>query len=119
MGIVLRGILRLTKPSIHYILYWTHNIYIWSLSSDKTPLVPADSVEVPHPACASSLPPAGLHGPPELPDLSGGEATGGAHLLLDVEGDLSTPTAQGVGLVAPLSKGTGSLSHGDRLFFWK
>ena len=71
-----------------------------------------------HPACASSLPPAGLHGPPELPDLGGGEATGGAHLLLDVECHLAAPPAQSVGLVTPLSKGTGTLGHGDGFIFF-
>ena len=49
---------------------------------------PADEVEVPHPAGAGGLPPLGLHGPPELADLGRGEAAGGAHLLLDVEGHL-------------------------------
>ena len=49
---------------------------------------PADEVEVPHPAGAGGLPPLGLHGPPELADLSRGEAAGGAHLLLNVEGHL-------------------------------
>ena len=43
---------------------------------------------MPHPAGAGGLPPLGLHGPPELADLGRGEATGGAHLLLDVEGHL-------------------------------
>ena len=32
--------------------------------------------------------PAGLDGPVVLPDLGGGEAAGGARLLLDVEGHL-------------------------------
>ena len=43
---------------------------------------------MPHPAGAGGLPPLGLHGPPELADLGRGEATGGAHLLLDMEGHL-------------------------------
>ena len=38
-------------------------------------------------------------------------SAGCADLLLDVEGDLATPPAQGVGLVAPLTKGTGTLGH--------
>ena len=70
---------------------------------------------MPHPASTSSLPPLGLDGPVVLPDLSLGVATWGAHFLLDVEGDLPTPAAQGVGLVAPFSKGAGSLGHGDFL----
>ena len=32
-----------------------------------------------------------------------------------MEGDLTTPAAHGVGLVAPLSKGACSLGHGDYL----
>ena len=78
---------------------------------------------MPHPAGASGLPPLGLHGPEaqtlltslstlsrlgspsKTPDLGGGEAAGGAHLLLDVEGDLAAPPAQSVRLVAPHSKG--------------
>ena len=68
---------------------------------------------MPHSASASGLPPASLLGPTELPDLGSRVATGGADLLLDVEGDLATPPAQGVGLVAPLTKGTGTLGHDE------
>ena len=70
---------------------------------------------MPHPASAGGLPPLGLDGPVVLPDLSLGVATGSAYFLLDMEGDLTTPAAQGVGLVAPFSKGAGSLGHGDFL----
>ena len=76
-----------------------------------------------HSTGASGLPPLGLHGPEtktlstslstlltlsspsKTPDLGGREAAGGAHLLLDVEGDLAAPPAQSVRLVAPHSKG--------------
>ena len=76
---------------------------------------PSDNVQMPHPAGTDGLPPLSLDGPVVLPDLSLGVATGCAHFLLDMEGDLTTPAAQGVGLVAPRSKGAGSLSHGDFL----
>ena len=76
---------------------------------------PADDVQMPHPASAGGLPPLGLDRPVVLPDLSLGVATGSAYFLLDMEGDLTTPAAQGMGLVAPLSKGAGSLGHGDFL----
>ena len=66
---------------------------------------------MPHPAGTGGLPPLSLDGPVVLPDLSLGVATGCAHFLLDIEGDLTTPAAQGVGLIAPLSKGAGSLGH--------
>ena len=89
---------------------------------------------MPHPAGAGGLPPLGLHrpeqtilltfhstsdtdSPSKAPDLGVGEATGSALLLLDVEGDLAAPPAQRVRLVASLSKGTGSLSHDDRIVF--
>ena len=76
---------------------------------------PSDNVQMPHPAGTDGLPPLSLDGPVVLPDLSLGVATGCAHFLLDMEVDLSTPAAQSVGLVAPLSKGAGSLGHGDFL----
>ena len=75
--------------------------------------LPADNVKMPHSASASGLPPAGLLGPSELPDLGGWVAAGGADLLLDMEGHLATPPAQGVRLVTPLSKGTGTLGHDE------
>ena len=43
-----------------------------------------------HAARASGLPPLGLDGPVELPDLGLGVAAAGALLLLDVERDLQT-----------------------------
>ena len=79
---------------------------------------PADKVEVPHSAGASGLPPASLHWPSVLPDMSCRVSTGSAGLLLNVETDLATPPAQGVGLIAPFSKGTGSLGHLGTLLFW-
>ena len=66
---------------------------------------------MPHPTGASGLPPLSLYRPAKRPDLGGRKATGSTHLLLDVECHLTTPSAQGVGLVAPLSKGTGTLGH--------
>ena len=78
-------------------------------------LLPADKSQVPHSTSAGGLPPLGLHRPAEAPDLGGGESAGGTDLLLDVECHLTTPSAQGVGLVAPLSKGTGTLGHGVSL----
>ena len=68
---------------------------------------------MPHSASSGGLPPASLLGPTELPDLGSGVATGSADLLLDMEGDLATPPAQGVRLVTPLSKGAGTLGHGE------
>merc|ERR1719508_89842 len=86
-----------------------------SLLTESVAELPADNIKMPHPARTSSLPPLGLDGPIVLPDLSLGVATWGAPFLLDVEGDLPTPAAQGVGLIAPFSKGAGSLGHGDFL----
>ena len=70
---------------------------------------------MPHPAGTSGLPPLGFDGPVVTPDPSLRVSTWVTHLLLDVEGNLSTPAAQGASLVAPLSKGAGSLGHGDSL----
>ena len=50
-----------------------------------------------------------------LGDTLPGVATWGTHFILDVEDNLPTHAAQGVGLVAPFSKGAGSLGHGDFL----
>ena len=70
---------------------------------------------MPHPASAGGLPPLSLDRPVVLPDLGCWVATGSTDFLLDVEGDHSTPAAQGVGLITPLSKGASSLGHGDVL----
>ena len=59
---------------------------------------------MPHSPGAGGLPPLGLHGPAEAPDLGGGEAAGSADLLLDVEGDLAAAVAQRVRLVATLAE---------------
>jgi len=67
---------------------------------------------MPHSASSSGLPPASLLGPSELTDLGGGISAWSADFLLDMEGDLSASATQGVGLVAPFSKGAGSLGHG-------
>merc|ERR1719348_1165879 len=74
---------------------------------------PLDDGHVPHSASAGGLPPAGLDGPVVLPDFSGRVATWSTDFLLDVESDLSASTAQSVRLVAALSKGAGSLGHGE------
>merc|ERR1719348_2443888 len=74
---------------------------------------PLDDGHVPHSASAGSLPPASLDGPVVLPDFSGRVATWSTDFLLDVESDLSASTAQSMRLVAALSKGAGSLGHGE------
>ena len=84
-------------------------------SLKKRNILPADDGKGPHATSASGLPPLGLLGPVVLPDLGCWVPTGSTDLLLDVEGDLSTPAAQGVGLVTPFSKGAGTLGHGDFL----
>ena len=70
---------------------------------------------MPHPTSTSGLPPLSLDRPVVFPDLSCWVATWSTDFLLDMEGDLSTPAAQGVGLVTPFSKGAGTLGHGDFL----
>ena len=70
---------------------------------------------MPHSTGAGGLPPLGLDRPAERPDLGSREATGSADLLLDVECHLAAPPTQSVGLVTPLSKGTGTLGHDDGL----
>merc|ERR1719183_211333 len=79
------------------------------LLTESVAKLPADEVEMPHPAGAGGLPPLGLHRPVVLPDASSRVATGSANLLLDVERNLPTAAAQRVRLVAPLSKGEPSL----------
>merc|ERR1719330_836928 len=58
------------------------------LLTESVSELPADDVKMPHPTGAGGLPP-----------LGGREAAGGAHLLLDVEGDLAAPPALSVRLV--------------------
>jgi len=53
----------------------------------------------------------GLDRPVVSPDLSRRETAGSTSLLLDVERNTSASPADGVRLVAPLSKGAGSLGH--------
>ena len=73
---------------------------------------------MPHSTGAGGLPPLSLDRPAKRPDLGSREAAGSAHLLLDVECHLTAPPAQSVGLVTPLSKGTGTLGHGDGFIFF-
>merc|ERR1719234_2084737 len=73
--------------------------------------LPADDGKRPHATSSSSLPPLGLDGPVVSPDLSCRESTRGTSLLLDMERNRSTSPADCVRLVAPLSKGAGSLGH--------
>ncbi len=49
-----------------------------------------------------------------LPQLGMWVAAGGAHLLLDVEGDSVAPTAIGVSLVVPLTERTRTLGLEER-----
>ena len=71
---------------------------------------PADDLEVADAAGAGGLPPLGLDGPVVSAGAGGGVSAHGAALLLDVEGDAVAADAQGVRLVAPLTKRAGSLS---------
>ena len=71
---------------------------------EAVPEPPADVGEVPHPAGAGGLPPAGLDGPPVLAYPGAGVAAHGARLLLDVERNLAAAPAQRVRLVAPLTE---------------
>ena len=70
---------------------------------------------MPHSTGAGGLPSLGLYRPTERSDLGCREAAWSTHLLLDVECHLAAPPAQSVGLVTPLSKGTGTLGHDDGL----
>merc|ERR1712018_140268 len=78
---------------------------------ESVPEAPADVGEVPHPAGAGGLPPAGLDGPAELPRPGAGVAAVGARLLLDVERDLAAAAAERVRLVAPLTERARTLRH--------
>ena len=85
---------------------------------EPIPEAPADVGEVPHPAGAGGLPPAGLDGPAELPRPGAGVAAVGARLLLDVEGHLAAAAAQRVRLVAPLAERARALRlETDRTMF--
>ena len=85
---------------------------------EPVPEAPADVGEVPHPAGAGGLPPAGLDGPAELPRPGAGVAAVGARLLLDVERDLAAAAAQRVRLVAPLTERARTLRlEGDKTMF--
>merc|ERR1719474_1904426 len=80
--------------------------------TESIAVLPADKVKMPHSAGSSGLPPASLLRPPKLADLGSWISTWSTDFLLNMEGDLTTPAAQGVGLVPPFSKGAGSLGHG-------
>merc|ERR1719474_1716373 len=80
--------------------------------TESVAVLPADKVKVPHSASSSGLPPASLLRPSELTDLGSWISTWSTDFLLNMEGDLATPAAQGVGLVPPFSKGAGSLDPG-------
>jgi len=73
--------------------------------------LPADDGKRPHATSTSGLPPLGLDRPVVSPDLSRRETAGSTSLLLDMERNTSASPADGVRLVAPLSKGAGSLGH--------
>lgn len=75
--------------------------------------LPSDDGKVTHAAGSCGLPPVGLDGPVVATDSLGRIPAVCAGLLLDVEGHLSTPAAEGVSLVPPLTKRTGSLCHVD------
>ncbi len=66
--------------------------------------LPPDDGEGAHPAGAGGAAPLGLDGPVVLPDPGAGVAAGGAGVLLNVVRHLAAATAQGVRLVAALTK---------------
>ena len=68
---------------------------------------------MPHSASSSIVPPSSLDRPSVFTDTSGRISAGSASLLLDMEGNFAASTTQGVRLVAPLSKGAGSLGHDE------
>jgi hypothetical protein len=68
-----------------------------------------DILEVAGAAAAGGLSSLGLLTPVELAGLSGGVTAVGTSRLLDVEGALSTTSAQGVRLVVTLTEAGGTL----------
>jgi len=86
-----------------------------SLLTESVAELPADNIQMPHSASTSGLPPAGLDRPVVFPDFSCRIAAWSTNFLLNMEGNFTTPAAQGMGLVAPFSKGTSTLGHGDFL----
>jgi len=105
------------KISTHDVVDLCRILLALSLShlTESVPELPSDQTEVPHPTGSGGLPPLSLDRPAERPDLGRGKATRSTHLLLNVECHLAAPPAQSVRLVAPLSKGTGTLGHGVSL----
>jgi len=66
--------------------------------------------KVPHPPCASSLPPNGLHTPVVLADTGGWVAAGGAGALLQVKAAAAAAHAQRVRLVPALAEASRTLA---------
>ena len=75
----------------------------------QLPEPPVDFSEVRLTTGSSGLPPLCLYRPVILSDALFRITASCAYLLLDVEGAGTTPDAQGVGLVVPFTKATGTL----------
>merc|ERR1712012_1145603 len=95
--------------------WWNLGLFLLALSpchlAEPVAELPADDGKGPHATGASGLPPLGLDRPVVSPNLGCRETAGCTGLLLDVERNTSASPADGVRLVAPLSKGAGSLGH--------
>ena len=67
--------------------------------------------QVPHPPCASGLPPDCFDAPIVLADASSRIAAGGAGALLEVEAPSAAPHAKRVSLVPPLTERARTFTH--------